>query len=232
MVQAPSCTNNMASWVHEISVWVFDLDNTLYDARTEIFPQIDARMTGYMAGMLGLSWDRANDLRRTYWVEFGATLHGLRQIHGLCPLIFTQNTHDIDYSGLVPCGVTNQFLTNLPGHKMLFTNGPRQHALQVLAQRGMTNIFADMITIEDTDFRPKPDPHGYEHILKQLGVPASQVAMFEDNEQNLLTARSLGLRTLHVGASRLPYWDRRDDHLNGHLEWLHHQLDAQGPTTP
>jgi len=226
MVRARSCISDMGAWVHDIDVWVFDLDDTLYDARTDIFPQIDARMTGYMSGMLGLSWDRANMLRKQYWTEFGATLHGLRQVHGLCPVIFTKNTHDIDYSSLMPCGRTNQFLQKLPGQKIIFTNGPRGHAAKVLEQRGMSNIFADIFTIEDTGFRPKPDPHGYEQILRHLDVPASRVAMFEDSEQNLATAKALGLKTLHVGPTSLHDWDRRDDQLTGHLAWLHLQLDA------
>ena len=34
--------------------WVFDLDNTLYPASTNLFDQVDARITDYIAKLLKL----------------------------------------------------------------------------------------------------------------------------------------------------------------------------------
>ena len=34
--------------------WVFDLDNTLYRADNGVFARIDARMTEFVAGFLGM----------------------------------------------------------------------------------------------------------------------------------------------------------------------------------
>ena len=39
--------------------WIFDLDNTLYRADNGIFAQIEARMTDYVDGLLGLPRDAA-----------------------------------------------------------------------------------------------------------------------------------------------------------------------------
>jgi len=56
--------------------WIFDLDNTLHDARPHIFPHIDRSMTAYLAEHLALGADTANELRQFYWRRYGATLVG------------------------------------------------------------------------------------------------------------------------------------------------------------
>ena len=43
----------------KVETWVFDLDNTLYASTTNLFHQIDVRMTRYIAQLLGLSAEDA-----------------------------------------------------------------------------------------------------------------------------------------------------------------------------
>jgi len=72
--------------------WVFDLDNTLYPASSSLFPQIDRRMRRFIASTLGLDQDAAFLLQKQYYRDYGTTLRGLMQVHGvarrlpvLCP---------------------------------------------------------------------------------------------------------------------------------------------------
>src|SRR5579863_7392681 len=44
--------------------WIFDLDNTLYRADNGIFAQIDARMTGFVAQLLGMERDAARQIQK------------------------------------------------------------------------------------------------------------------------------------------------------------------------
>ena len=62
--------------------WIFDLDNTLHDARAHIFPQMDRAMTAYVQRALGLDEAAAGALRQEYWRRYGATLLGLMRHHG------------------------------------------------------------------------------------------------------------------------------------------------------
>ncbi|MGH8731456.1 MAG: haloacid dehalogenase, partial [Burkholderiales bacterium] len=73
--------------------WIFDLDNTLHDARQHIFPHIDRSMTAYLAEHLDLGADAANELRQFYWRRYGATLVGLIRHHGIDPHHFLRETH-------------------------------------------------------------------------------------------------------------------------------------------
>ncbi len=50
-----------------VDTWVFDLDNTLYPASSNLFAQIDARMTAYLSSMFGVSADEARKLQKDYY---------------------------------------------------------------------------------------------------------------------------------------------------------------------
>ncbi|MDO7560406.1 MAG: pyrimidine 5'-nucleotidase, partial [Paracoccaceae bacterium] len=47
----------------KINTWVFDLDNTLYPPKTNLFAQIEKRMTKWVMQTLELSQVHADELR-------------------------------------------------------------------------------------------------------------------------------------------------------------------------
>ncbi|HAG26621.1 MAG TPA: pyrimidine 5'-nucleotidase, partial [Rhodobacter sp.] len=55
----------------KINTWVFDLDNTLYPPKTNLFAQIEKRMTKWVMQTLELSQVRADELRLQYWQSYG-----------------------------------------------------------------------------------------------------------------------------------------------------------------
>ena len=57
-------------------LWFFDLDNTLHDASSDIFPYINDAMTSFVARRLHLDRDAASQVRNQYWQQYGATLLG------------------------------------------------------------------------------------------------------------------------------------------------------------
>ena len=75
------------------SVWIFDLDNTLYPAECNLFAQVDQRMGEFIANHLGVPFEYARHLQKSYYRQFGTTLAGLdarsqnaaRAIPGLRP---------------------------------------------------------------------------------------------------------------------------------------------------
>ena len=42
--------------------WLFDLDDTLYPASSELFPHVSRRITGYIANYLGMSPEEVRPL--------------------------------------------------------------------------------------------------------------------------------------------------------------------------
>ena len=60
----------------EAETWVFDLDNTLYPASSDVFAQVDERMTRYISDFLDLTLEQAGELRQDYYQSHGTTMRG------------------------------------------------------------------------------------------------------------------------------------------------------------
>ena len=77
-------------------LWFFDLDNTLHDASSDIFPYINDAMTSFVARRLHLDREAASQVRNRYWQQYGATLLGLVKHHAIDPHEFLYETHRFD----------------------------------------------------------------------------------------------------------------------------------------
>ena len=190
-------------------VWIFDLDNTLHDARPHIFPHINRSMTDYVAGLLNLGEEDANELRDAYWKRYGATLIGLIRHHGVDPGHFLSETHyfpDLDRM-VVGRRELRSVLRRLPGRKIVFSNAPGRYAGAVLLALGVRDLFDDVFSIERTRFRPKPEAHGFLRLMHAHRLVASRCVMVEDSLENLRTARRLGMKTVWVTEAKCaPAW--------------------------
>jgi putative hydrolase of the HAD superfamily len=190
-------------------VWIFDLDNTLHDARPHIFPHINGSMTGYVAELLGLAEEDANALRDTYWKRYGATLIGLIRHHGVDPGHFLHSTHHFPDLARMVVGrrELRSVLRRLPGRKIVFSNAPAHYIGAVLQVLGVRDLFDGVFSIESTRFRPKPQAHGFLRLMHAHRLVASRCVMVEDSLENLRTARRLGMKTVWVTESNhAPAW--------------------------
>lgn len=188
-------------------VWVFDLDNTLHNASPHIFPHINRAMTTYLQTHLGLDEAGAGELRQQYWQRYGATLTGLMRNHATDPRHFLRATHD--FTALERMVVREPglraTLSHLPGRKLLFSNAPVHYASAVLDILGIADLFDDVVSIEHTRYRPKPDSYGFLQLFRRNRVRARACIMVEDTLVNLKTAKKLGMSTIWVArAARIP----------------------------
>ena len=181
-------------------VWIFDLDNTLHDARPHIFPHINRAMTAYIATRLSISEAEAQTMRTHYWHRYGATLKGLVRHHAVDPHDFLWRTHQFpDLRGMLVADTgLRQMLRRLPGRKIVFTNSPLHYARAVLELLGITGAFDALYSIESVKFKPKPDPAGFRLLLRAERLNPCNTILVEDTLSRLRTARSLGMRTVWV----------------------------------
>ena len=188
-------------------VWIFDLDNTLHDATSHIFPHINRSMTAYLQQHLQLDEQAANDLRLNYWQRYGATLSGMMRHHATDPAHFLWHTHQ--FPGLAQM-VQNKprlrhILKCLPGRKLVFSNAPYGYACAVLKLLDVEDLFEDVFSIEHARYQPKPQKSGFMRLLHRHRLNPVYCTMVEDSAENLLAAKRLGMRTIWVSASsRLP----------------------------
>lgn len=212
----------VAQHFSHVRTWIFDLDNTLYPPATSLFPQIEVRMTDWVARELDVSHAEANALRHQYWVDYGTTLSGMMTQHGCDPLPYLTYVHDIDFTVLSPDADLRAAISALPGRKLIYTNGSAPYAEKVLEARGLVGLFEDIYGIEHADFHPKPHAKAFETVLAQDGLDPEVSAMFEDEARNLEVPHTLGMKTVHVAptASTAPYIQHHTDDLTGFLRQL------------
>ena len=64
----------------------------------------------------------------------------------------------------------------------------------------VADLFDDVMAVEQTRYRPKPDSFGFLRLLRRHRVAAAQCVMVEDSLENLVAAKRLGMRTVWVNA--------------------------------
>ncbi len=181
-----------------IDTWVFDLDNTLYPADSDLWPKIDARITLFLAHLFGLDGMSSRALQKYYYQRYGTTLRGLMEEHDIGPDDFLKFTHDIDRSSLLPNLSLATAITALPGRKLILTNGSRDHAQRTATALGREEMFEDIFDIVAADFVPKPAAATYERFFDKHAVDPTRAVMFEDLARNLLIPHERGMRTVLV----------------------------------
>ncbi|MCK0149355.1 pyrimidine 5'-nucleotidase [Marivita sp. S6314] len=202
--------------------WVFDLDNTLYPPAVRLFDQIELRMTQYVMDSVGVDRDEADALRVKYWHAYGTTLAGLMREHDVDPAPYLHDVHDIDFSVLPEDPHLAELIKDLPGRKIVYTNGSAPYAQSVLRARGLDGLFDAIYGVEHADFHPKPERSAFETVFGKDGVTTSEAAMFEDDPRNLAAPHEMGMRTVHVAdeAVKAPHIHHHTDDLNNFLERL------------
>ena len=86
--------------LNNIRHWIFDLDNTLYSATTNVFGKIDKKMCEFIMENLKVPQDEALKIKNEYFHSHGTTLNGLMKKHKIDAHHFLEFVHDIDYDFL------------------------------------------------------------------------------------------------------------------------------------
>ncbi|MBI2959814.1 MAG: pyrimidine 5'-nucleotidase [Betaproteobacteria bacterium] len=189
--------------------WIFDLDNTLHDARPHIFPHLSRSMTAYLREHLVLDEAAASALRVHYWRTYGATLLGLMRHHGTDPQHFLLHTHQFsDLARMVVAeGGLRQALKRLRGRKILFSNAPQHYVRAVLEILRITGQFDALYSVEHMRYQPKPLVGGFRLLLARERLSPERSVLVEDSLANLRAARRLGMKTVWVTReTRSPAW--------------------------
>lgn len=216
--------------LNHISDWVFDLDNTLYPRHTDLFKQIDWKMTDYVARLTGLAQADARKLQKQLYRDHGTTLNGLMAEYGIDPHEFLADVHDINYNEVEHNPALGELISSLPGRKHIFTNGDVRHAENTLRALGIETIFDGLFDIVAAEFIPKPERFPYEKFLTAHDISPSQAAMFEDMPRNLEIPKELGMATILIiprkgTAHNAEYWEIAGEDAD-HIDHVTDNIDA------
>jgi len=205
-----------------IESWIFDLDNTLYPANAAFFSQIVTRMTGFVSRYLDVPHADAYAVQKTYLNEYGTTLSGLMAVHDMDPKDFLDFVHDVDHGLLTPDPALRKVLSELPGRRLIHTNGSKAHAETVATHLEIFDLFHGHFGVEDGDYVPKPQQQPYDMFKDTFDIDPRTSIFFEDSQRNLEVPKAMGMMTVLVvpdaqQVSAAPFVDHVTDDLPG---WL------------
>ena len=206
-----------------VETWVFDLDNTLYPHHL-LWQQVDDRIRSFVAEFLKVSKDEAFRVQKDYYKRYGTTMRGLMTEHRLHADDYLDYVHQIDHSPLMPNPKLGAAIEQLPGRKLILTNGTRKHADAVMRRLEIGQHFEDVFDIIAAELEPKPSPKTYERFLTRHDVDPGKAAMFEDLARNLEAPYALGMTTVLVVPQGQREVFREDWELEGrdaaHVDYL------------
>ena len=194
--------NNINS--KKIKHWVFDLDNTLYPASSNLFSKIDVRMKEFIIKTLNLDPAEAYTMQKEYYLKYGTTLSGLMINHNVLPKDFLDYVHNIDTSSLNKDIRLGKILKKLPGELYIYTNGSTSHALNVMKRLEIDNYISKIFDIEDANYIPKPSKESLDCFIKKFNINPSEAIFFEDISKNLINAKKLGFQTILIKSNAHP----------------------------
>ena len=181
-----------------IDCWIFDLDNSLYPASTDLFALIDMRMSEFIQKHAGVGPDEARLIQKRHFHQHGTTLSGLMAEGGVDPHRFLDYVHDIDLARISAEPRVAKAISRLPGRKMIFTNGDASYAGRVLDKLGLGGLFDELHDIHAMGYVPKPDPRCYAQLCERYCIDPTRALFVEDMARNLAPAKALGMTTVWI----------------------------------
>ena len=181
-----------------IKYWLFDLDNTLYSGNTKVFDQVDKKMSQFISEKLNVSIEKAKEIQKNYFYEYNTTLNGMIKNHKINADEFLDFVHDIDVDFLKKDVQLIAELSKLDGKKIIFTNGSKKHAKNIMQRIGVNQYFDDIFDIVDCDFIPKPSIEPYKKLIDKHKIDPNLCVFIEDIARNLKPAYEMGMKTVWI----------------------------------
>lgn len=177
---------------------LIDLDNTIYPEDSEIFSQIDTKMKEFISKYLNISTDEAYKLQKKYFYENGTTLRGLMLNHNVKPESFLEYVHAINVKNIKKNSKLKIALNQYKGKKIIFTNGTKKHALNILQSVGVEKCIDNIFDIKNMEYIPKPNIFAYKKVLKKYALSPENTILFDDISNNLKPAYEIKIKTVLI----------------------------------
>jgi putative hydrolase of the HAD superfamily len=185
-----------------IENFVFDLDETLYSPKVPIMKIVGDKINEFMHKYLHMKEEEIPIKRNYYKSTYGTTLYGLMKEFNIDPEEFLLYVHNIDYKKVIKKDIELKCeLSKLKGKFFIYTNASKNHAKCVLEQLGVEEYFENIISIEDTDYIPKPSIEGFHKFVDKVGINCKKSVFIENSSVNLHTAKLIDMQTAIV-------WDK------------------------
>jgi putative hydrolase of the HAD superfamily len=216
--------------LRHVDSWIFDLDHTLYTLDGAQQAAMEERICVFVQKHFDIPREPAWEIQKRYLREYGSTLGGLVEEHGVDADAYHDFVNDIDALDLSSNSQLHYGLARLPGRRFVFTNNCGRFARNVLERLGIGALFTGIVDARAMNFISKPRPGAYAALIERCGVAAARAALFDDSARNLVPARALGMTTIWfnngLGQShwKIEDADRHIDHETGDLVSFLHSI--------
>ena len=180
---------------------LFDMDNTLYPASSDMDKGITRRMLECVADYFHCDMEKAVQLRAENIVHYSTTLEwlraaGMQDVEGFLAHVHPDNEAD----ELQPQPGLRDFLISLDMPMSILTNAPHEHADRVLEKLGVADLFEAVTDIRDAGFNGKPYPDAYLAALKKVGANVENTLFLDDMQKYTDGWQALGGTAVLVGS--------------------------------
>ncbi|PQQ12081.1 uncharacterized protein Pyn_01551 [Prunus yedoensis var. nudiflora] len=214
---------------------LFDLDDTLYPLSSGLNLSCRKNIEEFMQQHLHIEESEVPRMCLELYREYGTTMAGLKALgYEFDNDEFHSHVHGrLPYDSLKHDMVLRNLLLSMPQRKIIFTNGDKAHAVQVLNRLGLEDCFEGIICfetlnphhLEPVDCRTsddqmviiertpegkanspilcKPSVEAIEAAIRIANVDPKKTIFFDDSARNIASGKAAGLHTVIVGSSVL-----------------------------
>lgn len=186
-----------------------DLDNTIYGKEKGLLTEVSKRIDLFISSRFK-DIKSIEEYRKKLFDEYGTTLRGLMIEKGVNPEEYFRFVNNINIEDFLERDEELiNVISGIEQEKIIFTNSPREYALNVLEVLGIEKFFSDIIDIRYLDFIPKPSEEAFKRLFKGRIKPEESMIV-DDYEHNLKPAKKFGMTTVLVGngdGNTFPYVD-------------------------
>ena len=107
------------------------------------------------------------------------------------------------YNSFKKKNLLNLLLKRLNYNKYIFSNGNKNHVMDVMRRMQIKSFFKDIASSDDYDNMLKPDLYPYYYVINKFKLKANDnIFFFEDTLENLVTAKKLGWNTVLISKNK------------------------------
>lgn len=202
-----------------IKTLIFDLDDTLYPHSLGYKEHSYQRIPEFCQKYLNLSFEEYAALSKEYFAKYG-NAYKLYQDKGTSFEEYIKYVCDLDMSKVKYNKELDEKIKTLPHKKIIYTDANLTHTIDTLKQLKLDKHFKDIHTIVEANYIFKSHSKAFENFLKIYNLKAEETAIFEDNLENLKSAKASGLTTILIneqGGEKPDFCDFMFSYINSAL---------------
>ena len=195
---------------------LFDADQTLYPASSNVETEMIRRINNFIAEYLGISVEKAMFLRANRDKKYNSTLEWLKDSQGLKdPEPFFSAIHPVDFENYFPQNRDLvKLLSKISVPCSILTNSWQKHAENILKYLEISRFFSNIFDIAFNNYWGKPHTYAFTNVLNFLGLEAQEVLYIDDIKNYTDIFYSLGGNVILV--------DEFDDYTDVKYEKVHY----------